>query len=405
MKKTKKENNNVNLVEEKALNIPDDQVWDYQIDGLAAPMIGKTYKNFKLKKILLVIAVLLVVSLSITFSVMTLYKETFEFEPLSDGTYELIRFSNTGSVKELDIDFVSDIADEKVVGDNVIVTFSKEEDKPITVIHEYALNCDDKVQVVNIGKDVKKIDGKSFYSCWNLERIEVHEDNEHYCDVDGVLYTKDMKTLVCYPINHDWYLARQNGFEKELWPGDEGYDEYKKANMTIVIPSTVENIGELAMNYNALSDIYLPEGLKTIGTLAFFRSTLTENIYTYSIDGEYPQVIGADKMDDFASATVYNSLPESLEYIGSDAFSYNQAMNYVYIPSNVKYIGHHAFWATVYKEGSELRGVTYIDVAADEKAFTDSVEEGVQWVPKYDHGLFPKDIEIRYNAQRKALGN
>lgn len=405
MKKTKKEKITTDVVEEKVLDIPADEVWTYQIDGLAPPMIGKTYKNFKMKKVLLVIAVLLVISLSIMFSVMTLYKETFEFEPLPDGTYELIRFSNSGSVKELDIDFVSDIADEKVVGDEVVVTFSKETDKPITVIHEYALNCDDKVQVINIGKDVNSIDGKSFYSCWNLERIEVHEDNQYYCDVDGVLYTKDMKTLVCYPINHDWYLARQNGFEKELWPGDEGYDEYKKANMTIVIPSTVEHIGELALNYNALSDIYLPEGLKTIGTLAFFRSTLTENIYTYKCAGDYPQTIGADKMINFASMTVYNSLPESLEYIGSDAFSYNQAMSYVYIPSNVKYIGHHAFWATVYKKDGELKGVAYIDVAADEETFKSSVEEGVQWVPKFDNGLFPKDVEIKYSAERKAIAN
>lgn len=405
MKKTKKEKITTDVVEEKVLDIPADEVWTYQIDGLAPPMIGKTYKNFKMKKVLLVIAVLLVISLSIMFSVMTLYKETFEFEPLSDGTYELIRFSNSGSVKELDIDFVSDIADEKVVGDEVVVTFSKETDKPITVIHEYALNCDDKVQVINIGKDVNSIDGKSFYSCWNLERIEVHKDNQYYCDVDGVLYTKDMKTLVCYPINHDWYLARQNGFEKELWPGDEGYDEYKKANMTIVIPSTVEHIGELALNYNALSDIYLPEGLKTIGTLAFFRSTLTENIYTYKCAGDYPQTIGADKMINFASMTVYNSLPDSLEYIGSDAFSYNQAMSYVYIPSNVKYIGHHAFWATVYKDDGELKGVAYIDVAADEETFKSSVEEGVQWVPKFDNGLFPKDVEIKYSAERKAIAN
>lgn len=398
MKKAEKKTKNINPAEEKILDIPADEVWTYKIDGLAAPMIGKTYKNFKVKKILLVIAVILVVSLSIAFSVMTLYKETFEFEPLPDGTFELIRFSNTGSVKELDIDFVSDVTDEKVVGDDVIVTFSKETDKPITVIHEYALNCDDKVQVINIGKDVKSIDGKSFYSCWSLERIEVDENNPYYCDVDGVLYTKDMKTLICYPINHDWYLARQNGFEKELWPGDEGYDEYKKANMTMVIPSTVEHIGELALNYNALSDVYLPEGLKTIGSLAFFRSTLMENIYSYKGDSE--QIIGAQKIN-LSDDSVYLSFPEGLESIGSDAFSYNQAMNYVYIPSSIKSIGHHAFWATVYKEDGELKGVSYIDVGADESSFKASVEEGVQLVPKFDHGLFPKDIDVNYSAERK----
>lgn len=399
-KKTKKVDHLANLTEDKMLDIPDDQVWDYKIDGLAAPMIGKTYKNYNIKKVLLVIAVLIVFSVSFFFSIITLYKETFEFEPLPDGTYELIRFSNTGSVKELDIDFVSAVADEKVVGDEVVVTFSKETDKPITVIHEYALNCDDKVQVINIGKDVKDIDGKSFYSCWNLERIEVDEANPYYCDVDGVLYTKDMKTLVCLPINHDLYLAKQDGIMVDLWPGDEGYDEYKKNYMTMVIPSTVEHIDELALNYNALSDVYLPEGLKTIGTLAFFRSTLMENIYTYK--GESEQIIGADKIS-FTKDQLYLSLPEGLESIGSDAFSYDQALSYMYVPSSVKEIGHHAFWATVYKEDKELKGVAYIDVGADENSFSADVVKGNNWLPQFDNGLFPKEIEVKYSAERKAI--
>lgn len=400
MKKNKKEKTKVNsgFMDDIQLEIADEDVWTYQIDGLAAPIIGKKYKNYTLKKVLFVAAIVFVVSLSIFFSVLTLYKETFDFEPIPDGTYELVKFSNTGSIKELDIDFVSEVVEEKVVGDEVEVVISKDETKPITVIHEYALNCDDKVEVINIGADVKTIDAKSFYSCWSLQRIEVDENNPYFCDVDGVLYTKDMKTLICYPINYDWYLAQKNGFEKELWPGDEGYDEYKKANMTVVVPSTVEHIGDLALNYNAISDIYLPEGLKTIGNLAFFRSTLMENIYSYK--GESVQIIGADKIS-FADGDVYNSLPEGLESIGSDAFSNNQALSYFYIPASVKYIGHHAFWATVYKEDKELKGVTYIDVAASETDFKQNVEEGVQWMPKFDNGLFPKDIEIRYSATRK----
>ncbi len=383
------------------LNIPDEQVWDYKIDGLAAPMIGKTYKNFTVKKILLVIAVLVVISLSFLFSVLTLTKDTFEYEVLSDGTYELMQFSNTGNIKELDIDYVSEIVEEKVLDNNEVeVIFSKDESKPITVIREYAFNCDEKVEVINIGSQVKEIDAKSFYSCWALQRIEVDENNPYYCDVDGVLYTKDMKTLVCYPINYDWYLAQENGFEVELWPGDEGYDEYKKANMTIVIPSTVEHIGDLALNYNALSDIYLPETVKTIGDLAFFESTLTENIYTYK--GESEQIIGADKIK-FADDEIYLSLPEGLESIGTDAFNYNQALSYMYVPSSVKNIGHHAFWGTVYKEDGELKGVAYIDVAADESAFSSKVEKGNNWLPQYDNGLFLKEIEVRYDATRKVI--
>ncbi len=402
MKKTKKVKNNAESTAIIGnLNIPDEQVWDYKIDGLAAPMIGKTYKNFTVKKILLVIAVLVVISLSFVFSVLALMNDTFEYDVLSDGTYKLMQFSNTGNIKELDIDYVSEIVEEKVLDNGEIeVIFSKDETKPITVIKEYAFNCDEKVEVINIGAQVTEIDAKSFYSCWKLERIEVDENNPVYCDVDGVLYTKDMKTLVCLPINHDLYLAKQDGIEVDLWPGDEGYEEYKKNYMTIVIPSTVETIGDLALNYNALSDIYLPEGLKTIGDLAFFESTLTENIYTYK--GESEQIIGADKIN-FSSDDIYLSLPEGLESIGTDAFNYNQALSYMYVPSSVKFIGHHAFWGTVYKEGGELRGVAYIDVAADENTFSTSVEKGNNWLPQYDNGLFPKEIEVKYGATRKAI--
>ena len=401
MKKTKKVKTNAESTAIIGnLNIPDDQVWDYKIDGLAAPMIGKTYKNFTVKKILLVIAVLIVVSLSFLFSVIALMSDTFEYEELSDGTYMLSQFSNTGNIKELDIDYVSDVLEEKVLENKEIeVVFSKDETKPVTEIREYAFNCDEKVEVINIGPQVTKIDAKSFYSCWKLERIEVDENNPVYCDVDGVLYTKDMKTLVCLPINHDLYLAKQDGIEVDLWPGDDGYEEYKKNYMTIVIPSTVETIGDLALNYNALSDIYLPEGLKTIGDLAFFESTLTENIYTYK--GESEQIIGAYKIN-FSAENVYLSLPEGLESIGTDAFNYNQALSYMYVPSSVKFIGHHAFWGTVYKEGKELKGVAYIDVAADEGAF-ESVEKGNNWLPQFDNGLFPKEIEVKYGATRKAM--
>ena len=401
MKKTKKVKTNAESTAIIGnLNIPDDQVWDYKIDGLAAPMIGKTYKNFTVKKILLVIAVLIVVSLSFLFSVIALMNDTFEYEVLSDGTYMLSQFSNTGNIRELDIDYVSDVLEEKILENKEIeVVFSKDETKPVTEIREYAFNCDEKVEVINIGPQVTKIDAKSFYSCWKLERIEVDENNPVYCDVDGVLYTKDMKTLVCLPINHDLYLAKQDGIEVDLWPGDDGYEEYKKNYMTIVIPSTVETIGDLALNYNALSDIYLPEGLKTIGDLAFFESTLTENIYTYT--GESEQIIGADKIN-FSAENVYLSLPEGLESIGTDAFNYNQALSYMYVPSSVKFIGHHAFWGTVYKEGKELKGVAYIDVAADEGAF-ESVEKGNNWLPQFDNGLFPKEIEVKYGATRKAM--
>ena len=51
-------------------------------------------------------------------------------------------------------------------------------------------------ELLTAGENVLEIDGKAFYSCWALQRIIVDENNPNYCDIDGVLYTKDKKTVV-----------------------------------------------------------------------------------------------------------------------------------------------------------------------------------------------------------------
>ena len=75
-------------------------------------------------------------------------------------------------------------------------------------------------------------------------------------------------------------------------------------------------------------------------------------------------------------------------------------MNYVYIPESVTFIGHHAFWDTVYKDGDELKGVTVINAARSEEEFKDAVETGDSWRPQYDYMLFKKSIDVAYGAER-----
>ena len=38
-----------------------------------------------------------------------------------------------------------------------------------------------------------------FSYCYDLEKIIVADDNPVFCSVDGVLYSKDMRYLICYP--------------------------------------------------------------------------------------------------------------------------------------------------------------------------------------------------------------
>lgn len=385
-----------------ALDIPDDEIWTYQIEGLQAPHINQPFKNARIKKIIVVIVLLIAIGCAIYLSVRAVHNDTYQYKELSDGTYELVKYTNPGDVKEILIDYV---IDEK--------TGKKDTSKPISVIDEYAFNCDEILNEISFGKDIKSIDGKSIYSCWWVQNVWIDDENPYYCDIDGVIYSKDLTEVVFYPNDHDKYLRAQTGYDnlvdddgnpmEELWGTTEKYDEkfleeYNKSVRTYVIPSTVTKIGQLAFAYSNITDLYIPEGVKTMESMALFKNSVLLNIYSYKTENNITDVtykaVGS-------MTEIYNSLPEGLEYIGSDCFTNNRGLSYMYIPSSVKYIGHHAFWDSVYKENKELKGIASIDVGADEASFKEGCETGDQWRPQYDYMLFKKSVDLNYSAQRK----
>ena len=407
-KKAKKQNKVNDWQTDVHLDIPEDEIWTYQVPGLAAPHINKPYKHYNLKKFVFVIVIIIAVSLSMFFSIKALQNDTFEYNETEKGI-EFSKFSNTGYIYELDIDYVSDV--EYIPGNNDPNTnfkVVKDTSKPVKSVRQFTLNCDDKIKTIRIGADVEFVDAKAFYSCWALQNIEVDENNPNYCDVDGVLYNKDKTAILCYPCDHDEYLRQKYGYERELYK-DEVTPEYERDIQTYVVPSSVVKIDQMCFNYANLRVIYLPEGLKTIETLAIFKlhervdewgttPSLT-NIYSYKSD----KVTDTHFTTQKALGEVYKSLPEGLEFIGSDAFSYNQALSYVYIPESVTYIGHHAFWDTVYKEDGELVGVTVMNVAVSEETLEKNVEIGDDWWPKYDYLLFKKAIDVNYSSERENI--
>lgn len=434
MKKNKTKTKKSLVVEEEILDIPEDEIWTYQIEDLAAPKINASYKDKKLAKLLFVLFIIFAIVVSLFFSVKALLNTgTLDYKEIKGkaGEFELIQFSNNGSITEFFVDGIASLnydtedagmlLGEAEAGANDVVSYDRT--KKVTKIHEYAFNCDGTLQVINIGADVTDIDAKSFYSCWALQCIYVDENNPNYCDIDGVLYNKDMTEIICYPIDHDRYLRLKEGYAhldenkiqvsdlvdddgkpmEELWGTTEKYneayfEEYNLKVRTYVIPSTVEKIGPLCFNYANLRYVYLPEGLKEIGTLGFFDAGNINAIYSYKTDKVNMQTRYTDGM----FQTVYPSLPEGLEKIGSDCFTKDRGLTYMYIPSSVKYIGHHAFWDAVYKEDGELHGISQMNVACDESAFK-SGEIGSSWLPKYDYMLFKKNIDVNYNAERMPM--
>lgn len=391
-KRKKKRQKHYESLESVPLDIPDDDIWTYQVEGLSAPAVNKPVKNRRVKQFIFIVVILIAIALSCYFSIRAVQRDTFEYKE-NDAGYTFSGFSNNGFIKELDIDYALEIVyDENNSDVENNFTLAEDESKPITAIEEFTFNCDNVLQVVNIGPNVEKIEGDSFYTCYELQAINVDENNPNYSSVDGVLYNKDKTELICYPMKHSEYLRQKNGYIEAVEPDAEGYEEYKEKVLTYVLEPTVTTIGELSFNYTDLVDVYMPEGVKTIETMSFFKATSLANIYTYT---DYGNIDGSK----------YLSLPDTVEYIGSDAFSYDQALTYVYIPKGVTYMGHHAFWDCAYKDGGEIKGLFELNVAENEDAFKDKCHFGDQWCPEYDYMLFKKKVSVNYEATRQSIVN
>ena len=87
-------------------NIPDDEIWTFQVEGLPAPKIGKNHHHDRWRKVLVVAVLLVAISLSMFFSVRTVHNDEYEFVQLDSGEYMLDKYANPGGVKEVTLDYV-----------------------------------------------------------------------------------------------------------------------------------------------------------------------------------------------------------------------------------------------------------------------------------------------------------
>ena len=111
-----------------------------------------------------------------------------------------------------------------------------------------------------------------FSGCTGLTSINVDSGNSFYCSQDGILFTKDMTELICYP-------AAKEGEHYAVPSGvviicDEAFDS--SYNLTSVdLPEGLISIGAGAFSGCSLISIDLPESLVSIGASAFYGKNWT----------------------------------------------------------------------------------------------------------------------------------
>lgn len=227
-----------------------------------------------------------------------------------------------------------------------IVIPDEYEGVPVTKVADFAVVNLEYVTEIEIGKNVKEISPWAFENNQRVTGFKVNENNEYFCDVDGVLFTKDMKTLLFYPIAKD--LVK----EKNQEGNDIDVSAYK-------IPDGVETIRTKAFyKCYPLKEIEIPNSVKRIEEKAFFR---------------------CDKITEL-------KLPESLEFIGKDAFGFCSSISETSIPSTIKQIDEYAFY--------NCTSLLTINVDAKESDIT----LGDKWYPT-QNGLAIKDLKINWETE------
>ena len=100
-----------------------------------------------------------------------------------------------------------------------------------------------------------------FYQCYNLAEFKVDVDNPEYCDIDGVLYTKDKKRLVAYPNAHGKEYVIPEGVKEVMHFAFKSCKDIEVVRLS----STVRKISINAFyECPALKAVYLPNDFEVL---------------------------------------------------------------------------------------------------------------------------------------------
>ena len=198
-------------------------------------------------------------------------------------------------------------------------------------------------KTVEIGKGTKTIKPKAFMKNTELAEFIVDENNPYYCAVDGVLFTKDMKTLVCYP-------------------------QHKNAGGSYTIPDSVEKILGCAFAYSELNKVTLGANVKDAANKSFKHSERLETITLNDSLGrigkeafcgcykltaiDIPEGVTKVKSGAFKNCEklAQVKLPQALTTIEESSFENCYALEALDIPASVKNIEKWAFFYSGIKE-------------------------------------------------------
>ena len=170
------------------------------------------------------------------------------------------------------------------------------------------------MESIDIPNSVIKIGDGAFYGCSSLQSINVSDDNPNYTSVDGILFNKQLSTIIKFPQGGS--IEVYNIPNNVTTIGDDAFRNCS-ALKSIKIPNSVTAIEKGAFGgCSSLQSIDIPNSITTIGIYAFCGCWRLESI----------------------------DIPNSVTTIGDRAFMGCSSLQSIDIPDSITTIGIYAFY-------------------------------------------------------------
>lgn len=183
------------------------------------------------------------------------------------------------------------------------------------------------LESVSLPKTITNLGEYAFENCQSLKEILVDDENENFKSTDGVLYTKNMQTLLIYPANRE--------------------------NTDFSIPETVRSFGDYAFDYSQnLENITIPAGLRSMGEYEpFYCAKSIKNFDVATGNGYYASKDGCLYSKDLKKLIKYTIAGEDKSVtidgstiINDNAFYNSANLEEVVLKNSVSEIGYMAFY-------------------------------------------------------------
>ena len=289
------------------------------------------------------------------------------YKYIAHGKVEKLTITS-GTIHDAAFSYTSSLCEVKICGDvDVIKSYPFDGCGISVIIIEdgvksigYAAFRGNRIESLAIPASVQSIEMGMTEHCANLTEITVDPANRNYCDVDGVLFSKDKTTLIAYPAGKtDASYTVPDGV-KTIGPEAFYYTQYLER---VVVPDGVKEIGGSSFTGSrSLKEVVLPDSLEKIGysfdeTALFADRKNWDNGALYigkhlvATDDSLPDAysvregtltIGGSAFSGRTSL-VSVSLSDTIGNIGSSAFNMCSSLARIEIPDSVEVIEDNAF--------------------------------------------------------------